>query len=185
MEIHLFSYFASLKSIAGGILVSAALLQSALAEGGDPLVSIKSSSVLTSETDTKGDPLDSQPDFLVPQVPAGDFFYEPEGKRDPFKSFFSETDVSTGANDSLVQADILEAYDLSQLQLTAVLWNVEDPKALVRSPTGKLFMVRSKQKTRIGRNKGYVAAIREGEVVVFEFSQDGKTPTTRVLNLKK
>ncbi|MEI7973035.1 MAG: pilus assembly protein PilP [Bdellovibrio sp.] len=184
MGIRLFLSFVARQLIVGGVIWSTSSAQTSAGEVGDRTVSPKSGPVLTSEISSKAEPLDSQPDSSVPRVPIGDFFYEPEGRRDPFKSIFSDTDISTGANDSLVQTDILEAYDLNQLHLTAVLWNVDDPKALVRSPTGKLFMVRSKQRTRIGRNKGYVAAIREGEVVVFEFSQDGKTPTTRVLYLK-
>ncbi len=128
--------------------------------------------------------MDAAADPNLRLSPDGGFYYEPEGKRDPFRSFFVE-EIPTTPGGVAAPVDSLQAYDLSQLKVVAILWNVGDPKALIRSPSGKLFMVRSLEKSKIGRNKGYVASIREGEVVVFELSQDGKTPATRILALQK
>lgn len=126
------------------------------------------------------------------------FVYDPVGRRDPFKSFISVSVTETGTiietapkssmpsfllrpNEGI--GDTLEASDTGAFKLVGILWNVHDPKAMLRSPGGKVFMVRLK--SRVGRNNGYVAAIREGEVVVVELMNDAKTPTTRVLSLQK
>lgn len=131
-------------------------------------------------------PAPPQPEESIPVEMARDtgFIYDPTGKRDPFKSFFGdETPRVEDGGGPVTPVDSLEAYDLNQLKLIAVLLNGTDPKGMVRSPTGKSFLVR--ERTKIGRNNGYIAAIREGEIVVVEMSQDGKTPSPRTLSLQK
>jgi type IV pilus assembly protein PilP len=118
------------------------------------------------------------------------FVYDPTGRRDPFKSFMMTPKIesplpleqlaqptqapkqsipsflmrpSEGSNDTL------EGSDAGAFKLVGILWDVHDPKAMVRSPRGKVFLVR--KKTRIGNSNGYVAAIREGEIVVIEVSE--------------
>ena len=60
----------------------------------------------------------------------------------------------------------LKAYDLQALRVTSLIWDVEVPKALVLDPAGQTHHVQVG--SAIGRNQGYVAKIREGELVVVE-----------------
>jgi type IV pilus assembly protein PilP len=64
----------------------------------------------------------------------------------------------------------LESFDVEQLRLSAILWDVARPKAMIKDPGGGTHIVFPNQ--RIGRNNGYVAVIREGEIVVVEPLQD-------------
>lgn len=120
-----------------------------------------------------------------------DFIYDPTGKRDPFHPYVRVLEATTAIRDNNTYAflnstgprEALETFDLVNMQLVGVLWDVNDPKALIRIPSGKVYTVR--KRSRIGRNNGYVAAIREGEIVVIEVSIDGKTPSTRILSLQK
>ncbi len=129
-----------------------------------------------------------------------DFIYDPSGRRDPFKPYFSVekqytappvqlTDGAPAASDlPFLRNDVdrgsgLESEDVAKFRLVGIMWDVNDPKAMVQSAGGKTYLVH--KQTRIGRNNGYVAAIREGELVVVEISADGKTPSTRVLSLQK
>jgi type IV pilus assembly protein PilP len=142
---------------------------------------------------------------LPPEIELGDetFKYDPSGKRDPFRSFLNtavqETsgpiqDVkATLTRDKLFpnqeaqtfdnRSETLTNLETDQLNLIGVLWEVKDPKAMLRSPTGKVFTVR--HQTRVGKKSGYVGAIREGEIVVIEMSQDGRRPVSKVLTIAK
>jgi type IV pilus assembly protein PilP len=126
------------------------------------------------------------------------FVYDPTGRRDPFKPFLgngknlsltsqSSAYIPRPSIPSLLQPfdttnDSLENYDVNQLRVVAILWDVQDPKAMLAGSSKKMFMVHKRSK--IGRNSGYVASIREGEVVVVELAPDGKTPSTRVMVLQ-
>lgn len=113
--------------------------------------------------------------------------YDPTGKRDPFKPY-GQSQILLAPEPDDVQRPLepLEMYDVSQFKLVGVIWNVRDPKAMVKDPSGKLHLVR--KETRIGRNSGFVAAIREGEIIVVEptVGENGmQTAITRVLTLKR
>lgn len=111
--------------------------------------------------------------------------YDPTGKRDPFKPFGQSQATQAPDPSSKRPTEPLEMYDVAQFKLVGVIWNVRAPKAMVRDPSGKLHMV--KKETKIGRNNGFVAAIREGEIIVVEptVGENGmQTAVTRVLNLK-
>ena len=77
------------------------------------------------------------------------------------------------------------AFDVSQFKLLGIIWQVKDPKAMVIDPGGRTHLIR--RQTRIGRNNGFVAVIREGEVIIVEPSvgENGvQTAITRILNLQ-
>ena len=144
---------------------------------------------------------------LPPEIELGDetFKYDPTGRRDPFRSFLKvntpievvNTPPPTAEVKEVVTRDklfqeqelgnskleSLTSLDSEQFSLVGILWEVKDPKAMLKTPTGKVFTVR--QQTRLGRRNGYVAAIREGEVVVIEMSQDGRRPVSRLLTIAK
>ena len=114
------------------------------------------------------------------------YSYDPSGRRDPFIPFVDPNPNTAEKGKKVLPeapADSLQSYDLGQFKLTGVLWNVGDPKAMVTSPTGKIFLV--KNRTKIGRNDGFVAAIREGEIVVVEPTPDGTGAQTTVMTIQR
>ena len=68
----------------------------------------------------------------------------------------------------------LQRFDLEQLKLVGIIWDVTAPKAMILDPAGKGYVVKVNE--RIGRNNGYIARIREGEIIVVESTTglDGK-----------
>lgn len=134
---------------------------------------------------------------VIPDGPA--YVYDPSGRRDPFEAFGRSgtvvvdpaaptPSVPTPAvlipqNTGVLSA--LERYDLGELRLVGVMWDIRNPKAMVRDPIGKLHVVR--KDTRIGRNNGFVAAVREGELVIVEPTTENGvlTAITKVMALTK
>lgn len=117
--------------------------------------------------------------------PAEAWSYSSVGKRDPFRSFLSE---SRGGGAALVTrcATPLGRYELEQFKLVAVITGLEDPVAMVQAPNGTGYTVR--RGSCIGKNGGSVAAVRTGEVVVAEWATraDGTRDRTQtVLSLPK
>lgn len=104
------------------------------------------------------------PDLLVGIIE--DFNYMPQGKRDPFQPIES----LRFSGDLLGPTFPLQKFDLDQLRLIGIIWNVRMPKAMILDPAGKGYIVKLKE--RIGRNNGYIARIREGEIVVVESIMD-------------
>ena len=91
------------------------------------------------------------------------FSYDPTDKRDPFRSFEWERADRQGP-DGL--RGPLEKFDLSQLDLVAVVWRTENAKALIKDPSGQSYIVG--HGTRIGKNEGHVLRIEDNELVVKE-----------------
>lgn len=94
-----------------------------------------------------------------------EFIYDERDRRDPFIPIapVRQTVQSEGAGD---KTDGLMQFDVSQLVVSAIVWNSRKPKALIRDPLNNVYTV--KEKDLIGRNNGYIESIREGEVVVIE-----------------
>lgn len=118
-------------------------------------------------------------------VPRDSYVYDPTGKRDPFKVFKAVRPVLP---DSATRQEILEPlqrWELDRLQVVGILWDVRTPRAMIRDPDGAVFVVTKNSK--VGRSEGFVAAIREGEVVVIETKYDeGKAlKEPRIMELKK
>ncbi|MEO0335779.1 MAG: pilus assembly protein PilP, partial [Pseudomonadota bacterium] len=79
----------------------------------------------------------------------------------------------------------LQRFDLDQLNLLGIIWDISDPKAMFKDPNGEIHIVGLEE--RIGRKNGYIAVIREGEVVVVEASRrKGEVIyTSRVLRMEQ
>jgi type IV pilus assembly protein PilP len=108
-----------------------------------------------------------------------DFNYSPVGKRDPFQPY--ERPLAGAMQGPLWP---LQRFDLDQLKLVGIIWDVRDPKAMILDPSGKGYVVKVNE--RIGRNNGYIARIREGEIIVVESATglDGKLVyTTKLMKL--
>ncbi|MFQ5850500.1 MAG: pilus assembly protein PilP [Candidatus Binatia bacterium] len=103
---------------------------------------------------------------------------EAAGKRDPFRPFVSETPkVRRRPRENLSP---LERYAITQLKLVAVIWDIEEPRAMVEDTSGLGYIV--KLGTPIGNNEGKVKAIRPNEIVIEESYTDfyGRTKSRKV-----
>lgn len=111
--------------------------------------------------------------------------YDPTGRRDPFKPYRNYRPTpGTGANRADL-TDPLQRWDVGRFLIMAIIWEVKNPKAMIKDPDGTTFMIG--KGTKIGRNGGHVIAIREGEVLVVEtIDNEGViTKEVRILELKK
>jgi len=97
------------------------------------------------------------------EAPAkAEYHYDPTDKVDPFKSSIRR-EVTLDSEDN---SSPLERFDLSQLIVMGIIWGVDEPRALVKDPTGKGYIVRTG--TPIGKNKGRILRIEDNKVVVKE-----------------
>ncbi len=111
-----------------------------------------------------------------------DFIYDPEGKRDPFKSY--EAQPKEVIDESLPP---LQRYDLSQLKVTAVLVDSQaGMAAIVEDATGRGYTVKTGAK--IGNKNGSIVSIDEKQINVVEEITDftgQKKQTVSTLKLIK
>lgn len=116
------------------------------------------------------------------------FVYDPAGKRDPFRPYRQiRASIEKGqrANEEVVrELEPLERYDLEKLEVIAVLWDVRNPRAILRTPDGSSHTILKNSK--VGRNFGKVVGIREGEIVVQEkiFNDGVPSYELKTLSLK-
>jgi Tfp pilus assembly protein PilP len=87
--------------------------------------------------------------------------------------------VDTGRD--VTPLDPLEMYSINQLQLAAIISEVDVPKAMFISPDGFGHVV--KEGDRIGRNKGVITDIRDNEVDIQENTSEGDNAASRVRTL--
>ncbi len=103
------------------------------------------------------------------------FDYNPRGRRDPFIQPIPDKPVDQGPIHGPLLP--LQKYDLQQLRLVGIIWEVRKPQAMIKDPTGSTHLVGTN--TRIGPRNGYIAVIREGEIVVVETQeQEGRLVST-------
>ena len=95
------------------------------------------------------------------------FIYDSKGQRDPFRPF-SEAKIAEDADDQVPLLP-LQRFELDQLKLIGIIWDVVEPKAMFLDPNAEVYTIGKDE--RIGRHSGYIATIREGEVVVVEASR--------------
>ncbi|MBI3802862.1 MAG: pilus assembly protein PilP [Nitrospirae bacterium] len=109
--------------------------------------------------------------------PAALFQYNPEGRRDPFKSII----VASGKRTISESLPPLQRKELSEMRLIGIVWGNFGHGAIVQTPDGKGYPVR--KGTRIGTNNGLVSQITNKEMVVEEKFQDifGETKVRSVV----
>lgn len=90
------------------------------------------------------------------------FQYNPEGRRDPFKSII----VSSEKQGRAENLHPLQRKELSELKLIGIVWGGFGYGAVIQTPDGKGYPVR--KGTRMGLNNGAVSRITNREVVVQE-----------------
>lgn len=93
--------------------------------------------------------------------------YSPAGKRDPFRPLALKTKVSPRQRENLSP---LERYEIGQLKLVGIVWDIKEPKAMVEDAIGLGYII--KIGTPIGPNEGKVKAIKPTEVVIEESYTD-------------
>ena len=90
------------------------------------------------------------------------------GKRDPFRPFTLNVRSSSARRRENLSP--LERYELGQLKLVGVIWDVKEPNAMVEDAGGLGYRV--KVGTPIGSNEGKVKTILQDGIVVEEFQVD-------------
>ncbi len=92
------------------------------------------------------------------------FDYDPRGRKDPFAQPILDRPVAQGAAQGPLLP--LQRFDLARLKLIGIIWDVKRPRAMINDPEGKVHIVGPY--TKIGVKNGYIAVIREGEIVIVE-----------------
>ena len=100
------------------------------------------------------------------EAPAGEHV-APKINRDPFRPMNLRTKTPPRARENLSP---LERFELGQLKIVGVIWDLKEPRALIEDTAGLGYIV--KVGTPIGSNDGRVKAIGRSEVIVEEFYED-------------
>ena len=130
-------------------------------------------------TDAKPDALDLNVPKKAAEAPAAPV-KPTELNRDPFRPMTLRTKVTKAPRENLSP---LERYELSQLKLVGIVWDIKEPRAMLEDSAGLGYVV--KVGTLIGSNDGKVKAIHRNEVVVEEvYSDDYGTRTKRDVPIK-
>ena len=93
-----------------------------------------------------------------------DFTYSGAGRRDPFRSFEWEQLKLDALNAD--ESTPLERFDVSQLSLLGVVWDVYSARALIQDPSGMSYVIGAV--ARLGKNDGRVIRIDDNLVIVKE-----------------
>ena len=97
----------------------------------------------------------------------GDYAYDPSGKRDPFRPLYLLRKPLAQTAEPVTP---LQGYEIGQLRLVGVVFNLAPPRAMVEDSSGLGFIITPG--TPIGPNGGVVTAIRPRQVVVEEWQTD-------------
>ena len=98
--------------------------------------------------------------------------------RDPFRPSSIQTTTTSRSRDNLSP---LERFELGQLKVVGIVWDVKEPRAMIEDTAGLGYTILVG--TPIGGSEGKVKAITRNQVVVEESFQDfsGKKKTREVL----
>lgn len=108
--------------------------------------------------------LEALTDELFLQGLMDPFDYDPRGRKDPFAQPVLDRPVAPGSPHGPLLP--LQRFDISKLKLIGIIWDVKRPRAMINDPEGKMHVVGPN--TKIGIRNGYIAVIREGEIVIVE-----------------
>jgi type IV pilus assembly protein PilP len=103
----------------------------------------------------------------VEEEPGVRFSYNMIGKRDPFRSFIS-IEVVRGDSDSPLGP--LQLHEIDQYTLAGVVWNMDEPMALIEDPEGIGHVV--ELGTLVGKNWGRITQINPTELIITEEYRD-------------
>ncbi|MEO6165341.1 MAG: pilus assembly protein PilP [Candidatus Binatia bacterium] len=109
-------------------------------------------------------PTDAAPAASETKADASEGLRLAPGRRDPFRPItLNVRAASTRRRENLSP---LERFEIGQLKLVGVVWNVKEPTALVEDSSGLGYMV--KAGTPIGSNDGKVREVRRDSLIVEE-----------------
>jgi len=100
-----------------------------------------------------------------------------KGNRDPFRPPSIQARTDTRSRDNLSP---LERFELGQLKVVGIVWDVKEPRAMIEDNAGLGYTILVG--TPIGTSEGRVKGIHRDQVVVEEFFEDisGKKKTREV-----
>jgi type IV pilus assembly protein PilP len=87
--------------------------------------------------------------------------------RDPFRPM---TLKSNGPSRSRENLSPLERFDIGQLRIVGIVWDVKEPRAIIEDSAGLGYTV--KVGTPIGSNDGRVKVIRRDQIIIEEVYED-------------
>ena len=87
--------------------------------------------------------------------------------RDPFRPMTLKTKAASRSRENLSP---LERFDIGQLKIVGIVWDVKEPRAMIEDSAGLGYAV--KVGTPIGSNGGKVKVIRRDQIVVEEYYAD-------------
>jgi type IV pilus assembly protein PilP len=107
------------------------------------------------------------------------FLYDARQRRDPFQPYKEPEQANSQPQGPL------QMYSLEQLKLVGIMWDIKKPRAMFVDPSNEVHM--ASRDDGIGKKNGYIAAIREGEVVVVEAERTDKgiNYETKVIRLPR
>jgi Tfp pilus assembly protein PilP len=114
----------------------------------------------------RSEPGDLAPPPRAAREPAAGRF-RPDGKRDPFQPYNLKSRTTARPRESLSP---LERYDLSQLRLVGIVWDIKRPRAMVEDTAGLGYIVTVG--TPIGNSGGKVMAIQPNGIMIEESYKD-------------
>ena len=94
------------------------------------------------------------------------FIYDIVNRRDPFLPYAEFVPAVGGEDGPSRPLSPAQRFPLEDLRLVGVMWDVKSPKAMFMDPDQEVLTLGRDES--IGNKNGYIAAIREGEVVVVE-----------------
>jgi len=103
----------------------------------------------------------------APEEEADVYSYVSIGKRDPFRSFIQKEVVVQGDGGPVGP---LQLHEIDSYELRGIVWNINQPKAMVEDPEGIGHVV--ELGTLIGKNWGKVTQIKPTELVITEEYRD-------------
>jgi type IV pilus assembly protein PilP len=118
------------------------------------------------KVETKAEPVDLDLPKTAVEKPAAAPAMK-SGGRDPFRPMTMRTKVSTRARENLSP---LERFDLGQLKIVGIVWDIKEPRAMIEDTAGLGYVV--KVGTPIGNNDGKVKAIHRNQIIVEESYED-------------
>ena len=93
--------------------------------------------------------------------------YSAVGKKDPFRNYFGDM-ASLNKEKKIVSE--LQNFDVTDLRLSAIIYGITDPKAVVIAPDGKSYIVRNG--SFIGKNWGKISRILPDKLEIVETYKD-------------
>lgn len=157
-------------SVGGAFVISSAMIargraqENAAAAPTDPVAETAPGAPAggQGEEGDAGNSLSDIEDFLE------QFNYDSVNRRDPFQIYLEYLPSDEPPEPEINNRGVapVQRYDLEDLKLVGIMWDIKEPKAMFMDPDKEVTVLGRDES--IGNRNGYIAAIREGEVVVVE-----------------